>query len=115
MDGGSPYVPLRAGVHTVYLAGGATSLLAATVPRSESDLGAAPAAGLATALGSSGTVVTGTEDEWRAGIYGSRRGMLATPYLVALALVLVLSEAVLATPGERAAAAGPARQAGGRP
>ena len=115
VDGGSPYVPLRAGVHTVFLADGGTSLLAATVPRSESDLAAAPAAGIAAALGSSATVVTGTEDEWRARIYGSRRGMLATPYLVALALLLVLAEVALATPGERAAAAGHARQVGGRP
>jgi hypothetical protein len=115
VDGGSPYVPLRAGVHTVFLAGGGTSLLAATVPRSESDLESAAADGVAAALGSTEAVVTGTEEEWHAGIFGSRRGTLATPYLVGLALLLILAEAALATPGDRAASPRPTRRAGGRP
>ena len=103
VDGGSPYVPLRAGIHTVHLADGGTSLLAATVPVAESDLRPASPADLGRALGSADVVEAHTEAEWHAAMYGSRRGWLASPYLLALALALVLLEATLATPGERTA------------
>ena len=103
VDGGSPYVPLRAGIHTVHLADGGTSLLAATVPVAESDLRPASPADLSRALGSADVVEAHTEAEWHAAMYGSRRGWLASPYLLALALALVLLEATLATPGERTA------------
>ena len=103
VDGGSPYVPLRAGIHTVHLADGGTSLLAATVPVAESDLRPASPADLSRALGSADVVEAHTEAEWHAAMYGSRRGWLVSPYLLALALALVLLEATLATPGERTA------------
>jgi len=101
VDGGSPYVPLRAGIHTVFLAGGGRSLLAATVPKSESDLAEASVAELTGALGSPEAIVATTGDEWRTEMYGKRRGEPVAPYLVALALVLVLAEAALATPGDK--------------
>lgn len=102
VDGGSPYVPLRAGIHTVYMAGGGTSLLAATVPAAESDLRPATAADLGRALGSTDVVEARSEAQWNASMYGSRRGRLVSPYLVAFALGLVLLEAALATHGKRA-------------
>ena len=101
VDGGSPYVPLRAGIHTVFLAGGGRSLLAATVPKSESDLAEASVAEFTGALGSPEAIVATTGDEWRTEMYGKRRGEPVAPYLVALALVLVLAEAALATPGDK--------------
>jgi hypothetical protein len=101
VDGGSPYVPLRAGIHTVYMAGGGTSLLAATVPAAESDLRPASAADLGRALGSMDVVEARSEAEWKTSIYGSRRGRLLSPYLLAFALALVLLEAALATHGKR--------------
>jgi len=100
VDGGSPYVPLRAGVHTVFLANGGKSLLAATVPASESDLTEAAAGGFVEALGSPEALVATSDEEWRAAMYGNRRGKRVTPFLVVLALVLVLVEAALATPRE---------------
>ena len=103
VDGGGPYVPLRAGIHTVHLAEGGTSLLAATVPAAESDLRPASPAELGRALGSADVVEAHTEAEWQAAMYGSRRGSLVSPYLLALALALVLLEATLATPAERTA------------
>ena len=101
VDGGSPYVPLRAGIHTVYKADGGTLLLAATVPAAESDLRPASAADLGRVLGSTDIVEARTETEWRAAMYGSRRGWLVSPYLLAVALALVLLEAALATHGKR--------------
>ncbi|MGB5526521.1 MAG: hypothetical protein WBN79_06650, partial [Gemmatimonadota bacterium] len=103
VDGGSPYVPLRAGIHTVYKADGGTLLLAATVPAAESDLRPASTADLGRVLGSTDIVEARTETEWRAAMYGSRRGRLVSPYLLAIALALVLLEAALATHGERTA------------
>lgn len=101
VDGGSPYVPQRAGIHTIYQENDVTSLLAAVVPASESDLAAAPAARLTGALGAPEARVARTESEWRAGMYGSRRGTPISPYLAGLALALVLAEAALATAGKR--------------
>jgi hypothetical protein len=101
VDGGSPYVPLRAGIHTVYMADGGTSLLAATVPAAESDLRPASTADLGRGLGSTDVVEARTEAEWRAAMYGSRRGWPVSPYLLAIALALVLLEAALGTHGER--------------
>jgi hypothetical protein len=103
VDGGSPYVPLRAGIHTVYKADGGTLLLAATVPAAESDLRPASTADLGRVLGSTDIVRARTETEWRAAMYGSRRGRLVSPYLLAIALALVLLEAALSTHGERSA------------
>jgi hypothetical protein len=100
VDGGSPYVPLRAGVHTVFHANGGESLLAVTVPASESDLTEATAARFVEALGSPEALVATSNEEWRAAMYGNRRGKRITPFLVVLALVLVLAEAALATPRE---------------
>lgn len=113
VDGGSPYVPLRAGVHRVFLSNGEASSIAAVVPSRESDLRTATVTGFARALGSSEAVVARTDAEWRAAMYGSRRGAAVSPYLLALALSLVLLEAALATPA-RGAAPGRAR-ARGRP
>jgi hypothetical protein len=101
VDGGSPYIPLRAGIHTVYMGDGSTSLLAATVPAAESDLRPASASDLGRALGSTDVVEARSEAEWNASMYGSRRGWLVSPYLLAVALALVLLEAALATHGRR--------------
>jgi len=114
VDGGSPYVPLRAGVHTVFLGNGETSFLAATVPAAESDLRTAPAPVFTRALGSAEAIVASTEMEWRVAMYGSRRGASLSPYLLALALALVLVEAALATPGERAESSRRMRPKGSR-
>jgi hypothetical protein len=100
VDGRSPYSPLRAGVHVVFLSTGGVSLLAAVVPPSESDLAEAPGSSFGVGLGASNAVVAGTDAEWLASIYGSRRGARVAPYLMALALLLVGAEIVLATPGE---------------
>ena len=99
VDGGSPYAPMNAGVHTVFLSSGETSLLAATVSPSESDLAEASESAFASALGAPHAIVASTDSEWLASIYGSRRGARVAPYLIALALLLVLAEIVLATPG----------------
>jgi hypothetical protein len=101
VDGGSPYVPWRAGIHTVYMADGGTSLLAATVPATESDLRPASSSDLGRVLGSTDVVEARSEAEWNASMYGNRRGWLASPYLLAIALALVLLEAALATHGKR--------------
>jgi hypothetical protein len=101
VDGGSPYIPLRAGIHTVYMADGGTSLLAATVPAAESDLRPASTADLGRALGSTDFVDARSEAEWSASLYGSRRGRPVSPYLLAVALALVFLEAALATHGKR--------------
>ena len=85
----------------MYMAGGGTSLLAATVPPAESDLRPASAADLGRALGSTDVVEARSEAEWNASMYGSRRGRLVSPYLLAIALALVLLEAALATHGKR--------------
>lgn len=114
VDGGSPYMPLRAGVHKVFLASGETSFLAATVPTAESDLRTAPPIEFARALGSAEGTVAGTDEEWRAAMYGSRRGASISPYLLVVALALVLLEAALATPGERAGSSAWLRPTGGR-
>ena len=114
VDGGSPYVPLRAGIHTVYTADGRTSLLAATVPAAESDLRPASTADLGRVLGSTDIVEARTQTEWQAAMYGSRRGWLVSPYLLVMALALVLLEAALATPGERAVRSRRIPAAGGR-
>jgi hypothetical protein len=114
VDGGSPYVPLRAGVHTVFLGNGETTFLAATVPAAESDLRTAPAPVFTRALGSAEVIVASTDMEWRAAMYGSRRGASLSPYLLALALALVLVEAALATPGERAESSRRMRPTGSR-
>lgn len=114
VDGGSPYAPLRAGVHVVFLSTGEVSLLAAVVPPSESDLAEALGGGFGVGLGASNAVVAGTDVEWLASIYGSRRGARVAPYLMALALVLVLAEIVLATPGESRPQSAVAHQDGGR-
>ncbi len=99
VDGGSPYTPMKAGIHAVFVSAGDTSLLAATVPPSESDLAEAPASAFASGLGAPHAIVAATDSEWLASIYGSRRGARVAPYLMALALLLVLAEVVLATPG----------------
>ncbi len=114
VDGGSPYVLLRAGIHKVFLASGETSLLAATVPAAESDLRQASAADFGRGLGSADAVTARTETEWQAAMYGSRRGAMISPYLLALALALVLLEAVLATPGENTAPSRRSEPAGRR-
>ncbi len=101
VDGGSPYVPRRAGIHTIFQENGVTSLLAAVVPPVESDLATVPAAALVRALGSPGARVASTESEWQAAMYGSRRGRAISPYLSGLALAVVLAEAALATAGKR--------------
>jgi hypothetical protein len=100
VDGGSPYAPLKAGVHAVLLSAGETALLAAVVPPSESDLAEASGDSFGGGLGAPDAVVAGTDTEWLASIYGRRRGARVAPYLIALALLLVLEEMVLATPGE---------------
>jgi len=113
VDGGSPYVPMKAGVHAVFLSAGETSLLAATVPPSESDLAEASASAFASGLGAPHAIVAATDSEWLASIYGSRRGARVAPYLIALALLLVLAEIVLATPGARRSRRTAAHRAGG--
>lgn len=114
VDGGSPYAPLKAGVHAVFLSAGEMSLLAAVVPPSESDLAEAPGNGFGSGLGAPNAVAAGTDAEWLASIYGSRRGARVAPYLIALALLLVLAEIVLATPGESRPQPAVAHQDGGR-
>jgi hypothetical protein len=101
VDGGSPFSPLRVGVYTVFEAGGDTSLLAATVPLSETDLAAAAPGELARALDASRYVVAATERDWESSMYGTRRGAPARPYLLLLAVALVVAEATLSTPGGR--------------
>jgi len=101
VDGGSPFSPLRAGIYTMFGGTGDTSLLAANVPRTETDLEAAAPGELARTLGSSNHALAVTDRDWRSTMYGSRRGAPARPYLVLLALGLVLAEARLATPGGR--------------
>lgn len=100
VDGGSPYTPLTAGIHTVVLGNGATSLLAVVVPASESDLSEVSATGLAEALGSPDAIVATTPREWRAAMYGTRMGKPVASYLVALAVLLVIAEAMLSTTRE---------------
>jgi len=100
VDGGGPYAPLKAGTHTVFLPDGETSLLAAVVPPSESDLAEAPASVFGGGLGAPHAVSAATDAEWIGSIYGSRRGARVAPWLIAFALLLVLAEIMLATPGE---------------
>lgn len=102
VDGGSPHVPLRSGIHTVFLSGGDSTLLAVNVPDEESDLTEADG-GFARALGSAEAPVAGTDGEWSGLMYGSRRGAPVAPYLVVIALALLTLESVLAAPGRRAA------------
>lgn len=109
VDGGGPYVPLLAGVHRIHLSGGDSARLVANVPAPESDLAPAAEDEFMRVLGSEGAVVARSEEEWRAGMFGSRRGSSLSPFLVALALALVVLEAALATPGEKAARPEPAR------
>jgi hypothetical protein len=113
VDGGSPYVPLRAGIHRVFLASGDTTLLAAAVPAAESDLRRAPDPEVTRALGSPSAVLAETEPEWSSAMYAGRRGAMISPYLLAVALALVLAEVLLATPGERGQPTGRSRPAGG--
>ncbi len=113
VDGGSPYAPMKAGVHTVFLSAGDPSLLAATVPPSESDLAEASASAFASGLGAPHAIVAATDSEWLASIYGSRRGARVAPYIIALAILLVLAEIVLATPGASRPRRTAAHRAGG--
>jgi Aerotolerance regulator N-terminal/von Willebrand factor type A domain len=114
VDGGSPYVPLRVGMHEIFRRGGGTSLLAATAPASESDLGTAAPGRLAGSDGSARVVVASTGRQWRAAMYGSRRGRPLAPYLVALAVFLVVAEAVIAAPRRGTMVARHHHSAGGR-
>jgi hypothetical protein len=99
VDGGSPYVPVRAGIHTAYLRDGVKLELASNVPDRESDLTPATHASAGRALGSAAVEVAVSEREWAAAMYGARRGRSAVPLLLALAIALVLVEGLLATPG----------------
>jgi len=107
VDGGDPFVPLLAGVYTVFRAGGGSSLLAATVPAAESDLRPLEPEQIGPTLGASDAVVAASEAEWRRAMFGSRRGAPVTAWLLAVALALACVEGLLAVPRAR-----PVREAG---
>ncbi|MFQ5889447.1 MAG: BatA domain-containing protein [Gemmatimonadota bacterium] len=110
VEGGSLFVPLRAGIYRVFHdrpAEPAASYLAANVPLAESDLRALPIGELETLLGGLEVVDGGADaDAWEAAIFRSRRGADAAPWLLALALACALAEATVAAPARRRSGAG---------
>lgn len=99
VDGGSPYVPVREGIHTAYRRDGVTLQIASSVPVRESNLTPATREAAGRALGSESAEVAVSKSEWTAAMYGARRGRSAVPLLLGMAVLLVLVEGMLATPG----------------
>ncbi len=98
VDGDAPYVPLRAGIHTVY-SDRERSFLAVAAPAAESDLAALAPGSAARRLGVRGARTAHDDDDWLAGIYGARRGASLLPMLLATLVLLGVTEILLATPG----------------
>lgn len=120
VEGGAPFPALRGGPYRVFAAGEETLLFAANVPPVESDLRVATAEEIRASLPGASVHLAGDGPQgWRAAIFGTRRGADAAPWLVALALFLVLAEAVAAAPGrggrvvEASGGEGPPRSVGG--
>ena len=104
VEGGALYTPMRAGVYRVRGADPLQATLearfAANVPASEVDPTPLPAARLAELFPGRPVFTAGPEpDDWEGGIFRSRRGRDAAPWLLALVLALVAVELFLATPG----------------
>lgn len=98
VDGGAPYVPLRAGIHRAF-GGGEVALIAASVPGSESDPTSVDDATVKRLLGAHEVRVARSDAEWNDVMFSWRRGASVTPLALVLALLLAVAETVLATPG----------------
>ncbi len=112
-DGGSPFVPLIAGVYTARgLDGDATSeeRFAVNVPASEADLLALEPGQVAEHFPGRSVHVAGPgRDEWGSEVFRARRGREATFWLLLIAVGCLVAELVVATPGRAK------RQSTGRP
>lgn len=100
VDGAAPYVPLHAGIHTVFRGSG-SSLIAVAVPAAESDLTSISGARAARRLGRPDARSLTDDREWREAVFVARRGASAVPLLLVLVPLLAAAEMLLATPGER--------------
>lgn len=125
VEGGAPFVPLRAGVYALFggaateparataaPAGGAGSAetggpapaayLAANVPPEESDPRRLEPSRLQELFPGREVDIAGPDpDAWRRALYGDRRGAAVSPWLLGLALGLAALEAALAAPGRK--------------
>ena len=112
VEGGSPFVPLHAGVYAVRGDGGSGGLgraggggrseaqFAANVPEAEADPTPVAREALEELFAGRPVFTAGPGPEaWADGIFRARRGRDAAPWLIALALVLIGLELFLATPG----------------
>lgn len=104
VEGGAPYTPMRAGVYVVRGVDPAgdtrEAQFAANVPASEVDPTPVPAAELEERFPGRPVFTAGPGARaWENGVFRSRRGRDAAPWLLALVLALVGLELFLATPG----------------
>ncbi len=104
VEGGGLYTPIRSGTYAVQGQGqdGAprNAQFAANVPAAELDPTPVTPAELEERFPGREVFTAGPEESaWEAAVFRARRGRDAAPWLLALALVLVAAELLLATPG----------------
>lgn len=106
VEGGAPWRPREAGAWRIALAPGpdgerSAEWVGVNVPRRESDPVPASEAVLAAALGRDAITPAREARAWEAAIFARRRGREARLPLLAIALLLLAAEAVLAAPRGR--------------
>jgi hypothetical protein len=104
VDGDSPYLATRAGVHTV-LSGSGSRSVGVKVPEAESDPRTLDPHIAARRLGRPEARVATSDDRWLDALFGARHGASGVPLLLALVVALAIAEVIVATSGSGSAAA----------
>ncbi len=98
LEGGAPYVPLRAGLYELR-GDGHQAFFAVNVPATESDLASLAGEEMEELFPGVDVTIAGPgERAWQRTIYRDRRGFDIAPWLLLVAVLLAVAESGLATP-----------------